>query len=71
MAMSRSAQAVKWLNDNPDKSQSDAAREFDIDRSVVARAVKARGRKQENMCPCCGQTIRVGAKPGAAAKSSE
>ncbi|MEJ7804380.1 MAG: helix-turn-helix domain-containing protein [Telluria sp.] len=53
---------MKWLTENPDKSPSDAARQFGITRTTVYRAWDKR---QENgACPHCGQTMRQGEKPG-------
>lgn len=67
MALSKSAQAVLWLIKNPDRTPSDAAREFGVHRSTIRRAWARR--EVGDACPHCGQTLSQGARPGARTKA--
>lgn len=69
MALSKSAQAAMWLAADPRRTQADAAKLFQVARSTIARAVAVR--VEMAVCPCCGQTVREGDKPGPKAAVSQ
>jgi DNA-binding transcriptional regulator LsrR (DeoR family) len=66
MAMSNSAAAVLWLQNNPGATQAEAAQKHGIKASTLSHALAKRA--TESYCPCCGQTMKVGAKPGRKSK---
>ena len=45
--------AIAWLEEHPQASMRDAAREFGIDVAAISRGLK------KLRCPCCGQPIRT------------
>jgi predicted transcriptional regulator len=57
--MSKSQQAVKWLSENPGKSQVEAGKLFGLTQSVISKAVKASKRPR---CETCGRLTIKGAK---------
>jgi hypothetical protein len=68
MALSKSAQAAMWLSQDATRTQADAAKLFGVARSTIARAVSVR--VEADACPCCGQTMREGAKRGPKPKTA-
>lgn len=50
----KTAQAIEYLKANPESSVYAAAKLFDIPPGGVYRRLK----QLENVCPCCGQTMK-------------
>lgn len=61
MAISKSSEAVMWLQQNPQASQNEAAEKFGIKASTLSHALAKRATGE--MCPCCGQTMNKRAAP--------
>lgn len=57
MAISKSSEAVLWLQANPNATQAEAAERFGIDKTTLSRAITKRA--ESAMCPCCGQTMKT------------
>jgi predicted DNA-binding protein (UPF0251 family) len=56
MAISKSSEAVLWLQANPSATQAEAAERFGIDKTTLSRALTKRSKSE--FCPCCGQTMK-------------
>lgn len=55
--MSKTQRALKWLQDNPDKSVYAAAKEFGLASSTLYKAIKVREETKDQRCLCCGQLM--------------
>jgi ribosomal protein S27AE len=53
---SRKNAVISWLEDNPDGTQAQCARELKVSRKTVSKwvAVKEKAEKRKNLCPKCG-----------------
>lgn len=58
--MSKTKNALKWLQDNPDKTAYAAAKQFGMASSTLYKAIKVREETKERRCSCCGQLLPRG-----------
>jgi len=56
--MSKTQQALQWLQENPGATPYAAAKQFDLSPSTVTRALHVSERTEHKRCPTCGQLIR-------------
>jgi hypothetical protein len=56
--ISRTQQALAWLDENPEASAYAAAKKFNLSESAISRALKRKRDPTIERCPTCGQVIR-------------
>ena len=58
--MSRTQDALKWLDDNPDTTVYAAAKAFGLTATTLYKARKQLAETKDRRCPCCGQLLPEG-----------
>jgi DNA-binding MarR family transcriptional regulator len=58
MPLSKTQQALQWLQQNPGATPYAAAKQFNLSPSTVTRALKVAESTEHKRCPTCGQLIR-------------
>jgi transposase-like protein len=58
--MSRTQDALKWLDKNPGTSVYAAAKQFGLTATTLYKARKQLAETQDRRCPCCGQLVPEG-----------
>lgn len=55
--MSKTKQALAWLEDNPGATPYEAAKTFGLYPSTLYRAIKVRELTKGQRCKCCGALL--------------